>query len=183
MVKCTSCKVFLHNRSCGWHCLNWVQRLGGSVHIDLAIGVTCGTLARYVPRLTTFVAYFANCIKGPTVGSGAVARNMALFISVMPRIFSVMKFTYKLSTCIAFHSLGLTVASVVIWSTTFVTGGWTKSPSEASTEATSKASARHKSPATNTHGGARLKSSIWACTLRTCQPKNCEGKQEILTAR
>lgn len=75
-------RVFLHNRSCGWHCLNWVLRLGRGVHTNLAIGVTRGTLARYVPRLTTFVADFADCIQGAPVRSGTIARNVTLVISV-----------------------------------------------------------------------------------------------------
>lgn len=74
--------MFLHHGSFGWQCLDRVQRLGRGVHTDLAVGVTRSTLTRYVSSLTTFVAYFADCIQWAPVGSSAVARNMALVMSV-----------------------------------------------------------------------------------------------------
>lgn len=80
-------RVLLYNLGCGWHRLTWIHWLGRSVHNDLAIGINHGTLARYVPALTTFVAYFAGCIQDATVRSGTVTRNMALIISVTLIVF------------------------------------------------------------------------------------------------
>lgn len=87
--------------------MNRVQRLGRGVHTDLAIGVTRDTLARYVPRLTTFVAYFADCIQGTSVGSGTVARNMALVISVTLAVLLCHKLHVQVFRMHSISSLGL----------------------------------------------------------------------------
>jgi hypothetical protein len=66
---------------CNGHRGNRRLGLGKSVGFFepwLAVRFGCGAIARDVPSLTTFVANFPRCVQGAAIGSGAIARDVAL---------------------------------------------------------------------------------------------------------
>lgn len=103
-----------------------VDNLGG----NLARGVLLGAVPGDVASLATLVAGLAGSVERATVGSGAVARDVA-----------------QLATGVALHGLSLAVAGKVVRTTALVAGGGTGAAGEATTAVTA-------SVAATTHGGA-----------------------------
>ena len=75
------------------------------------------------------------------------------------------KATNQLATGVTLHGLRLTVASVVVWATTFVTGCWPWTTNETSAEAGSIGSSRCHHPSAHAKRQVGLKSSIRTRTL------------------
>lgn len=75
------------------------------------------------------------------------------------------KATNQLATGVTLHGLCLTVASVVVWATTFVTGCWPWTTNETSAEAGSIGSSRCHHPSAHAKRQIGLKSGIRTRTL------------------
>jgi len=88
--------------------------------------------------LATTVASLASSVERTSIGSSALARDMT-----------------ELTASITLHGLGLTVASEVIGTTTFVTSSRTRATSETAAEATT----RTRSTATKTGSDTRSRAS------------------------
>lgn len=91
---------------------------------------------------------------------------MALVLSLLSKSPHIReKATNKLATGVTLHGLCLTVASVVIWATTFVTGCWPWTTNKTSAEAGPIGSSRCHHPSANAKRQIGLKSGIRTRTL------------------
>ena len=153
----------------------WLHLIHCAINGDLTIRFGRCAIPRYMPCLTALVADLACRIKGAAIGSCAVARNMALHGLDLKLTNYFPKSTHQLAACIAFHSLRLTVTSVVVWSTTLVAccRTWTTSTSRKASAKTAGESAtgRNSSP-TCTECRSGLKACIWARSLSITVSEN-----------
>lgn len=120
--------------------VNFVVNLGGD-------GGLLGAIARDVASLTTLIAGLAGSVERASVGSGAIAGDVA-----------------ELAAGIALHGLSLAITGKVVGATALVAGSRARATSEAATatEVTGVAATAHGGTAT--HGSGT--NGVRASTLR-----------------
>jgi hypothetical protein len=124
----------------------------GSVDVHLLVHLSTGGLLRAIPgdmpSLSALVAGLAGCVEWASVGSGAVAGDVA-----------------ELAASVALHGLGLTVSSEVVGATALIAGGGTGT---ASVPTTSIAICASADGASATHANtSRVGASSLSC-VRVC---------------
>jgi hypothetical protein len=108
------------------------RRRSSAVTVDLGLGAITGDVA----RLAAAVAGLSRSVERTTVGSSAVARDVA-----------------QLSAGVALHGLGLAVARKVVRSTALVASGRARASGISSTEASCESATGSTSAATDTASG------------------------------
>jgi hypothetical protein len=103
-----------------------------------------------VAGLAATVAGLSSSVQRATVGSGAVAGDVACQSQSRHLHYAVNLLT-KLATSVAFHGLSLAVAGKVVRSTALVAGGRAGAASEAAPEASSSSVAATGSTSAATH--------------------------------
>lgn len=144
---------------------SWRNR-GSSRRVSdlLRVRLVRGAITRDVTGLRTLVADLSGRTQWPAIGCSAVTRNVALIIEGQSKpgkgFHKKVAKPYQFPTCIAFHSLRLTIPGEMVWTTTLIAGSRPRIPGITATETSIESSARGR----NTRASSRLWARCTRCT-------------------
>lgn len=108
---------------CRWRRCSHISSCTIGHNWGCSIGFNVGTVLADMSRFSAFIAGLSSCIEWAPIGSGTVTRDVPLEGLSAEQINQNHGVAYEFPTSIAFHCLGLAIASIVVWTTTLVACG------------------------------------------------------------